>query len=222
MQCLCFFGWDARPHGRNHHDDLWLSAGLFNLRQIVLAKVDQALHTRKGLDPAEEYGRLCQDILGIPASPGMYFWLVVAGCDTSTHGSFTSVCVCAFFVVTFVSGASLHSSSGSFLSLYIHCALFGSPSTIKNFDITKLSIFIYSLCKSKWSEHDEDKCPNSTFTFASFFFSGHWPLLPILQEPTCRRPLDTWRAGTMLSTTVTCGARCSPWTCSMPASNRRE
>lgn len=127
-----------------------------------------------------------------------------------------------FFVVTFVSGASLHSSSGSFLSLYIHCALFGSPSTIKNFDITKLSIFIYSLCKSKWSEHDEDKCPNSTFTVASFFFSGHWPLLPILQEPTCRRPLDTWRAGTMLSTTVTCGARCSPWTCSMPASNRRE
>lgn len=45
--------------------------GLFNLRQIVLAKVDQALHTRQGVDPAEEYRRLSEDILGIPASPGL-------------------------------------------------------------------------------------------------------------------------------------------------------
>lgn len=46
-------------------------SGLFNLRQIVLAQVDQALHTRTGLDPAQEYARLCQDVLGVPASPGV-------------------------------------------------------------------------------------------------------------------------------------------------------
>lgn len=44
----------------------------------------------------------------------------------------------------------------------------------------------------------------------------------LLQGPTCRRPSGTWPVATTLSTTVTCGARCSPWTCSTLASNRRE
>lgn len=49
---------------------LFPGTGLFNLRQIVLAKVDQALHTQTKADPVEVFARLCEEVLGVPATPG--------------------------------------------------------------------------------------------------------------------------------------------------------
>lgn len=56
------------PH---YHLSAYLSSlGLMNLRQVVLSKVDQMLHNSPHADTAEVFAQHCQDILGVPATPG--------------------------------------------------------------------------------------------------------------------------------------------------------
>lgn len=49
-----------------------LHSGLVNLRQVVLSKVDQTLHSSPRADTAEVFAKHCEEILGVPATPGQF------------------------------------------------------------------------------------------------------------------------------------------------------
>lgn len=46
------------------------SSGLMNLRQVVLSKVDQSLHSSPCADTAEVFAKHFHDIMGVPATRG--------------------------------------------------------------------------------------------------------------------------------------------------------
>ncbi|XP_075254198.1 thimet oligopeptidase-like [Convolutriloba macropyga] len=66
------------------------NAGIFNLRQVMLSAFDQSIHIKGEVDVTAEYTRLCEEIMGVGATPGTCmpasFEHVIDGYDAQYYG----------------------------------------------------------------------------------------------------------------------------------------
>lgn len=66
------------------------NAGILNMRQIMLASFDQAIHTAESADTAAVLAQFCQDLMTVPATPGTNmaasFGHLAGGYDAQYYG----------------------------------------------------------------------------------------------------------------------------------------
>ena len=76
------------------------NAGIFNLRQILLASFDQTIHTKPsdGVNTAQLFSQMGVDIMGIPATPSTNmaasFGHLAGGYDAQYYGYMWSEVYC--------------------------------------------------------------------------------------------------------------------------------